>query len=336
MSYHLIIPAAGQGLRAFPFTGFGTTPKPFVAMGSKTVFDYIMEEALASDVDTLSLIISERSGGSAVYERYFNPFGGAPALRDTLAKKLPNVIPMIDAVSNVKVDYVEQVDPLGFGHAVGLAWPSVDTANCDGVLVALGDDLICGNIPAMKQLIEVHKQVGGMVFMVDEVSRDEAKRFGVAQLGAPLDFDGLCRTAFPVTEVVEKPQDPKPNVINGEERYFAVGGRYLLEVEDLQFLAEQNPTPGKELDFTPLFARKVEQGRLTAVLPSGRFCTVGNETDLQKSNIRFAMEPFRQGERADLVQEALDALIDVGALTYKEGAWQIDSRLQVPSVSQDD
>ena len=74
MSYHLIIPAAGQGLRAFPFTGFGTTPKPFVAMGSKTVFDYIMEEALASDVDTLSLIISERSGGSAVYEdglKYF-------------------------------------------------------------------------------------------------------------------------------------------------------------------------------------------------------------------------------------------------------------------------
>ncbi|TNE43452.1 MAG: hypothetical protein EP343_33440 [Deltaproteobacteria bacterium] len=335
MSYHLIIPAAGQGLRAYPFTGFGTTPKPFVAMGSKTVFDYIMEEALASDVSSLSLIVSERSGGAAVYERYFDPFRDNPSLRETLGKKLPEVLPAIDAVSGLEVDYVDQVEPLGFGHAVGLAWPSIDASSCEGVLVALGDDLVCGSFPGMKQLVEVHKQVGGMVFMVDEVTREGAKRFGVAQLGKTLEVEGSCREAFEVTEVVEKPQDPKPNVINGEERYFAVVGRYLLEVEDLKFLAEQNPTPGKELDFTPLFARKVEQGRLTAILPDGRFCTVGNSTDLQKSNIRFALEPFRQGGRADLVQETLDALIDVGALTYKEGSWHIDPTLKTPAVSND-
>lgn len=327
MTYQLIIPAAGQAIRAFPFTGFGSTPKPFVAVGNKTVFDHIMEEALASHVKHLTLVISERSGGTAVYARYFDPFAGAPDLQKTVAAKMPEVMASIEALQALTVSYAEQVQPLGFGHAVGLAYPQI-RPDTTGVLVALGDDLLCGSVPAMQQLIDVHQQVGGMVFMVDEVSREDAKRFGVAQLAETVAHPGSCRAAFRVAEVVEKPANPRPNIIDGQERYFAVVGRYLLEVEDLQYLAEQQPTPGRELDFTPLFARKVQQGRLTAILPEGRFCTVGNAIDLQKSNLRFALEPFRQGQSLELAQEAVDALIDVGALTYTDGQWMLAPSLQ--------
>lgn len=327
MSYHLIIPAAGQAIRAFPFTGFGSTPKPFVAMGEKTVFDHIMAEALASGVQHLTLVVSERSGGAEVYERYFDPFANAPQLQATVAAKMPDMIAWHQALRQLQVAYVDQAQPLGFGHAVGLAYPTVNS-ECSGVLVALGDDLLCGSLPGMQQLIDVHRQVGGMVFMVDEVSRDDARRFGVAQLAETIPSSGQNRGVFRVSEVVEKPANPQPNRIDEQERYFAVVGRYLLEFEDLQYLAEQQPSPGRELDFTPLFARKAKQGQLTAILPQGRFCTVGNATDLQKSNIRFALEPFRHGRHPELAQEAIDALIDVGALTYNHGQWMLSPSLQ--------
>jgi UTP--glucose-1-phosphate uridylyltransferase len=306
-------------------TGFGSTPKPFIAVGDRTVFDRILEEAMMSGISALTLIVSNDET-IEIYRRYFSPFSYEPDLRDILAQKYPEVIAKIDALAKLQVSYALQQQALGFGHAVAQAWPLISERAIDGIVVALGDDLVCGGPPAMQQLIEIHHELGGMVFMVEEVTRSEARRFGVVQIAQTIStHQSSCRNVWRVSEVIEKPSDPKPNVIDGQERYFAVVGRYIITKDDLRFLVNQKPSRGRELDFTPLFAHNAQRQTLTAILPTGRFCTVGNAEDLQRSAIRFALEPFRSGENVELVRDTIQTLVDIGALSYKDGQYTIAS-----------
>ncbi|HAA54531.1 MAG TPA: hypothetical protein DCE42_07225 [Myxococcales bacterium] len=319
MNYTLVIPAAGRATRAMTFTGYGATPKPLVSVGGKTVFGLILEEARQSGLHDLAIIVSDEQG-TEVYRRYFDPFKDNPKGYEATKKKLPEAIIQLEKDRKMNVDFVFQDEPLGFGHAVGLVYPTIKDKANEGILIALGDDLICGGPAGLSQLIDVHKSVGGMVFMVEEVSRERAKRFGVMQVREPIDIGHtLARAVFSVEGVEEKPQEPKPNMIDGKPRYFAVAGRYLLEPEDLEFLHSQTPTKGKELDFTPLFRRAAEAGRLTAILPNGRFHTVGNALDVQKAGISFALQSFQQLPDHELVRHTLKELLELGALRFQDG-----------------
>jgi UTP--glucose-1-phosphate uridylyltransferase len=295
------------------YTGYGATPKPFVTVGGKTVFGLIMEEARAAGIQHVGMIVSNEEA-QELYGRFFDPFADKPDILAAIAKKTPAVLEALEELKEFDLHFYFQREPLGFGHAVGKGTPILEEDSFDGCLVALGDDLVAGGPPAMAQLIDVHQKTGGMIVMVDEVTREEAKSFGVAQVAAPMSLESKARVAFPVTEVVEKPADPQANLIDGEERYFAIVGRYLLEAEDLEFLAAQNPTPGKELDFTPLFERNIAKGRLTAVLPNGEFLTVGNAFEQQKAGLRMALEGFVQRGETDLLSFALQSLQRIGVL----------------------
>ncbi len=313
MKYCALIPAAGKGIRALSLTGFGVSPKPFIALGESTVFTQIIDEILKAGIETLYLIVSGEED-ERLFRRFFDPFGFDPALEKLVRAKLPQLLPQIEKINSLNVHYIYQREPLGFGHAVGLSWPEIKGENYDGILVCLGDDLIWNAPPAAAQLIEAHQKLeSGMVFMTEEVSRESAKKFGVVQISDKLSYSGLGKALFAVSKVVEKPQNPEPNIIDGEEKYFAVVGRYLLEPEDIEFLYSQNPTPGRELDFTPLFARNAQLKRLYTLVPTGRFATVGNVVDYQKSAVRYALLSYKKGER-ELAAAALEAMVELGIL----------------------
>ncbi len=334
MSYFLVVPAAGSATRAMAFTGFGATPKPFVSIGGSTVFGWIMEEARRSGIEDLALIVNNEERAN-IYRHYFDPFADAPELKQSVAHKAPEAIDRMEQEQKMKVEYVFQKEPLGFGHAVGLAYPSIKEHNYDGIIVALGDDLIHSPSPAMQQLIEAHRQVGGMICMLERVTKEEAKRFGVAQVGAELDASALsCRKLFRIDNVVEKPSQPQPNIIDDDEYYFAIAGRYLLEEEDLKFLYDSSPSKGNELDFSSLFARNIERGRLTAIIPQGNFHTVGNALDLQKAAISFALDSYdRSDNNDDLIIHTLHELYAVGALQKNDEGFSLNPELEEKLLS---
>ena len=314
MAYFLVIPAAGKATRAMAFTGFGTTPKPFISIGGNTVFGLIMEEARSAKIDELALIVDSKERAN-LYKHYFDPFLDAPELKENVAKKAPDAIARIEKEQQMNVHYTYQQEPLGFGHAVGLVYPIIKEKNHDGIIVALGDDLICSKSSGMEQLIEVHKKTGGMVCMLEKVTREDAKRFGVAQISEILDSKELtCQKLFRVGSVQEKPQKPTPNIIDEQEFYFAIAGRYLLEEEDLEYLFNAPSSKGDELDFSSLFARNIAKGRLTAILPEGNFHTVGNSMDLQKAAISFALHSDNSNVFDELLTHTLHELYSIGVL----------------------
>ena len=89
-----VIPAAGFGTRMLPFTK--AVPKELIPLVDKPVIQYVVEEAIASGLDEILLILS--SGKEAVLEH----FQAAPELENRLKE-------------TGKVELLTQISSIGKG-----------------------------------------------------------------------------------------------------------------------------------------------------------------------------------------------------------------------------
>jgi len=305
-SYLLVIAAAGFASRAFTLTGFGAKKKCLVNAGvdGATVLEEITREAAASGIDDC-VIVTSAARDPAILARFFDPTAEDPSLGEYLQirSKTPELA-QLAARPKFRIRYVHQAEPRGFGEAVALTHPYATGAAQDGspysgIAVALGDDLVHARVPATAQLISAHRATGHMTIAVQEVSRDDARKYGVVRVEPePVRLgDGFLGTrAFRIVDVEEKPDDPQPNWIGGEEVYLAIVGRYVLNVEDVEFLTTGSGTLKKELDFTTLLRRNIERERLIGVDLDGTWHSVGDPTSAQQAYIHYALVP-PNGER---------------------------------------
>ncbi|MDA1193072.1 MAG: sugar phosphate nucleotidyltransferase, partial [Candidatus Poribacteria bacterium] len=209
-----------------------------------------------------------------------------------------------------RVHFPVQEEPRGFGDAIAHGEPMLTSGRPDGspfngAVIALGDDIVHAKIGAMRQLISAHAANGNMIVGVQRVSREQATRYGVVVVEpSPLDLgDGFVgKTAYRVSGMEEKPANPTPNRINGEEVYLAVVGRYLINATDMAYLSGSEGSIYKELDFTSLLQMNARDGNLTAVELDGVWHSVGTPLESQKAFIRFALQP-ESGEPTTQQQE---------------------------------
>lgn len=304
-NYLTVIPIAGKGIRALGLTGYSAILKPFINAGERasTVLEEIVKEFTDSGLFELAIIVSGKRDEDTL-KRFFRPFETDPTLEEELkARGRDDDISAIKRLASIDISFFEQTIPKGFGDAVANVYPKI-MYNMDkgipyqGVVVVLGDDIIYSPSPCCKQLISVHKQTGSMIVGVQEVSYEEAKKFGVILIDAKkgrLDistgFDG--KAVYEVIGIEEKPKDPKPNVIEGRSRYFAILGRYVLNSSDVAFLSRQNSVYyNNELDFTTLFKKNIEDRRLIAVEIKGEWHTVGSALAAQKTAIKYGLSQY--------------------------------------------
>lgn len=298
-NYLAVIPAAGKGIRAICLTGYGAILKPFInatGMGS-TVLEEIVKEISSSGLSEISVIVSCEDD-EKVFRRFFKPFNADPTLEDNLKSRgMYDDIKFINKLSSLNVSFFHQPVAKGFGDAIAQVYPKIeqrkdDGKNYDGIAVILGDDMVYSKTPCCKQLISAHKQTGCMIVGVQQISYEEAKKFGVVLIDTEkggLEFKDkfLGRSAYKVIGVEEKPDDPIPNIIDGRKLYYAILGRYVLNYGDIRFLAGQDGSPNNELDFTSLFRKNINEQRLIAVEIDGDWHTVGSSLSAQKASIRY-------------------------------------------------
>lgn len=296
-SYLLIIAAGGYATRALPLTGYGAKMKALVNAGvdGATVLEMILREAERSGIEHVVTVVSSEEAAQAV-ERFLDPFGQDPDFAEYLMKRGKTAeMEQIRALPRFKcAECVVQTEPRGFGDATALAADVFFAEEFDGACVALGDDVVHAASPAMAQLISGRRSLGGTVAAVQRVSKEEASRFGVVLVESepiemPNDFTG--RTAYRVLDMEEKPADPSPNMIDGEETYLAVAGRYAISADDMRFLAGAEGAVHQELDFTALLRRNAASGSLSAVELDGHWHSVGSPLDAQKAFLRYALIP---------------------------------------------
>ncbi|MSQ09302.1 MAG: UTP--glucose-1-phosphate uridylyltransferase [Dehalococcoidia bacterium] len=249
-----VIPAAGLGTRFLPVTR--AVPKALLPVLNKPLIHYVAEEAAASGIREVALILGPGMDAVAEY------FTDQPILESTLRQRgHTDLLHEQRGISDlVDITVIIQHTPHGLGHAVLLAKEFIGN---ETFAVLLPDDLIWGNTPAIEQILAVRKRYGGSVIGAREVPLDLVSKFGI------IDGHLLESGVFEVKRLVEK---PKPQHAPSN---IAIVGRYVLEPRVLDHLANTKPGAGGEVQLTDAIAAMIGESPVHACAVEGRHADAG-------------------------------------------------------------
>jgi UTP--glucose-1-phosphate uridylyltransferase len=274
-----IFPAAGLGTRFLPATK--AQPKEMLPLVDKPIIQYGVEEAVASGVE--NIIIVTGRGKNAIEDH----FDVAVELETFLeARGKSHLLEEIRKVSNLmNVAYVRQGEPLGLGHAVLVTRPLVGD---EPFAVILADDVIDGDPPALKQMIDVFHEVEGPVILVEKVPVDQVSNYGV------IAYETIRPGVYRVTDLVEKPPaDQAPSDL-------AIIGRYVLTPDIFDALAATREDRTGEIQLTNGLKRLLQTRPIYACEVTGSRHDTGNKLGFLKAVVYFALRrpdlagPFRE------------------------------------------
>ena len=200
-----IIPVAGVGSRLRPHTY--TVPKVLLNVAGKPIIGHILDKVIQAGITEATIVIGYL--GEMIKEYVLENYA-------------------------IKVDFVEQEERLGLGHAIYL---SRHTISRSPILIILGDTIFDVDLAAM---------------MSSSVSRlgvkhvEDARRFGVAE----------TENGY-ITRLVEKPEHP----ISG----LAVVGLYYIQhpqllVDSLKEIIKANVRTKGEFQLTDALQMMIERG----------------------------------------------------------------------------
>lgn len=259
----VIVPAAGLGTRFLPATK--TVPKELLPVVDTPGIELIAEEAAELGASRLAVITAPNKAGVMAH------FGSFPELehaleekgKDGQAQKVRRAGELIEAVP------VTQEQPLGLGHAVGLA-ESVLDADEDVVGVMLPDDLVLPT-GVMGRMAQVRAAVGGSVLCAVEVDEEDVSKYGIFRVAEDPETEGLGPDVRKVIGMVEKPS------IGDAPSNLAATGRYLLDRAVFDALRRITPGSGGELQLTDAIDLLIAEGHpVHIVIHRGKRHDLGN------------------------------------------------------------
>jgi len=281
----VVIPVAGWGTRSLPATK--NVPKELLPVYKKPVVQYVVEEAINTGLTEVVFINNQTK---TIIEDHFDHNWVLEELLERKGKT--ELLAEIRAVAEMaSIISVRQKKQLGLGHAVLCAQGVI---NDDPFAVMVGDDLMFGMEPGIKQLVDVAKAEGMSVVGVVEVPQNKVDRYGIIQ------GEEFAPGIFRVRQMVEKPA-----VADAPSR-MAVVGRYVLMPEVFDHLRDLKPGVGGEIQLTDALEIMAKENRLLAVRMRGRRFDAGDWAEYLTANIYFALQD--EELRDDLVRNLQELL----------------------------
>jgi UTP--glucose-1-phosphate uridylyltransferase len=275
-----VIPAAGLGTRVLPATK--AMPKEMLPIVDKPAIQYIVEEAVASGIEEVCIILSR---GKSVVEDHFDR---SPALEDRLLSSgkidLYNEVVQISQLANVV--YVRQQEQKGLGHAIACARSFVGN---EPFAVLYGDDVIISKTPCCKQLIDQYEEYGLGCVCMREVPFEQVSRYSSMKV-SPL-HDNVYR----ISDMVEKPQTPELAFSN-----FSILGRCILPPEIFDILDVIPKGAGGEYQLTDAMKLLAQQKGMIGVDFEGTRYDMGNKLGILQATVETALRhpelaaPFKE------------------------------------------
>lgn len=262
-----VIPVAGLGTRFLPVTK--AVPKEMLPIVDKPTLQYIVEEAVASGIEEILLITSPNK------EAIINHFDRSFELEMRLEKSHKyEQLEMVRSISDlVHIYTIRQGEPLGSGHAVSLAESFVGK---EPFAVLYGDDLIKGDIPALKELIEVYEKYDANVIGIQEVDPSVVSRYGIISYAD--------RNTGKIASIIEKPKmEEAPSTSAGL-------GRYIVKPEIFDVLRELKTGANHEYQFTDAMLHLMKTQDFYACPFHGTYYDIGNQLGYVKANIAYALD----------------------------------------------
>ncbi len=193
-----IILHGGHGTRLRPLTHTG--PKQLLPIANKPMSEYCLNSLKNANITEIAIIIGG-IGSEKVKEHYGN-----------------------GEQFDVKITYVEQDQPLGIAHAIGLCKSFV---NNEKFIVFLGDNILNKDLNEYSQKFQ-NSDTDAMILLCEV---DNPSRFGIADL-----------KENKIIKIIEKPKNPPTNL--------AVTGIYFLTPIIFEIINKLKPSWRNELEIT--------------------------------------------------------------------------------------
>jgi len=269
----VVIPAAGFGTRFLPQTK--AMPKEMLPVVDKPVIQYVVEEAINSNVQ--NIIIITGSNKRAIEDHFDTP--PADLIKNLVDGGKKHLLEEIEKISKMaNFIYIRQKGPYGNGTPVLTAEPAIDN---EPFAVLWGDEFIYSKPPRLAQMIKVYEKFGGIVISGVKIEKKEdLKRYGIAEL-TPVEDN-----VYKINRIVEKPEpDKAPSNI-------ATHGGYILPPEIFSALRRVKPGKGGEIWLVDAINLLKEEGVpvYTVVIENGKYYDTGDKFEYLKTVVEFALE----------------------------------------------
>ena len=265
-----VIPAAGWGTRFLPITK--AVPKEMLPIIDKPALSYIVEEAIASGIEEILIIISSNKGAISDY------FERNKELEKFLQdKNKVEDLKILDGVTyGAKIFYTIQEEQLGLGHAVLMAESFI---NNQPFAVLLGDDVYVSDYaPALKQLINAYEEKHSSILGTLEVPDSDTHLYGIC-----IPSKHAQKPVVELEGVVEKPQGKAPS-------NSAISGRYILSPKIFHYLHTQTRGKGNEIQLTDAIASLLRREKVFAYRYDGVRYDCGSKLGFLQATVDLALQ----------------------------------------------
>lgn len=273
-----VIPAAGFGTRFLPIAK--AVPKEMLPLVDKPVIQYVVEEAVASGITDILIVISR---AKRAIEEHFSPAVELEA--ELTAKGRAEELESLRRLQSMaRIHFVWQAKMGGLGDAILHAREHVGD---EPFAVLLGDSVVTtrdSGKPVTRQLADVVEKHGGSAVALQEVPAGKVSRYGI--MGGSEIEPGLIRA----DKFVEKP------ALADAPSRLAVSARYVLSPKIFEQLDRTPPGKGGELQITDAMAGLMKIEPLFGLRFEGQRHDIGNKLDFIRANIAFGLQREDIGE----------------------------------------
>jgi len=262
-----VIPAAGLGTRFLPVTK--AQPKEMLPVYDKPTIQYVVEEAVASNIDDILIITGK--GKRSIEDHFDKSFELEYFLEKNGKHKLLKEVESLSEL--VDIYYVRQKEQKGLGDAIYCAKKHIDGE--DAFAVLLGDTITTSDTPCTRQLIDIYEEYDSSVIAVEKVPKEKVERYGVIKPKP------LKENLYIVEDLIEKPP------LNEAPSNIAITGRYILKSDIFDHIEDTPPGVGGEIQLTDAMK---SLDKLYAYIFNGKTYDIGNKLDWLKTSIEFALK----------------------------------------------
>ncbi len=265
-----VFPVAGMGSRFLPATK--ASPKEMMPVVDKPLIQYAVEEAITAGITDMVFITGRNK--RAIEDHFDKAYELEAELvmrgKEELLRILREVIP-----AHINCIYIRQTEPLGLGHAVLCAKPVVQD---EPFAVILADDLIDGDTPVIKQMVDVFQQYQCSILGVKNVPREQTRQYGIVSSTT------LAKDLEQVDGIVEKPKpEDAPTTL-------AVVGRYILTPRIFHHLENVRAGAGGEIQLTDGIAALMREEKMLAYRFHGTRYDCGSKLGYLKAMVALGLK----------------------------------------------
>jgi len=265
-----VFPVAGMGTRFLPATK--ASPKEMLPIVDKPLIQYAVEEAVAAGITEL-IFVTGRSK-RAIEDHFDKAYEMEAELeargKTKMLELLRGIIP-----AEITCVYIRQAEALGLGHAILCAKQVVGN---EPFAILLADDLLVGEPPVLKQMIDLYAHYHSSVIGVQDVPRNETSQYGI------VDAKELEDGVYKINSMVEKPKpEDAPSTLG-------VVGRYILTPRVFGHLEKVQAGAGGEIQLTDGIASLLQKEQVLAYAYKGIRYDCGSKIGYLKATVQFALK----------------------------------------------